>query len=209
MRGVLTTLLFLFLGFFIGGFVFYLTMEVWHGWLETVKVPDVVGMETEQASKTLYNAGLMPDITGEGKVIGTFPRPGMRVFKGRKVEVYTTSVNLNMLVKRIKGISFEFVKEALSFLKVKYGISKMRLPGEDGRVAGVYMRKDRLYLLVDVGDPPKFISIPDLRGMGFKEAEKVLKEKGIPFEKVGEGKVVVDQYPEPGSISTKMTLILR
>jgi len=209
MKRLLGFIFYMLAGFIAGGFVFYWTMEIWHGWLQATIVPDVLGMETAQASDVLASAGLHPSISGVGKVIGTYPRPGMRVFQGRKVEVYTSSVNLDMLLKRLKGISFEFAKDALDFLKVKYEISKMPAEGEDGRVLAIFRKDDKLYLLIDSGNPPRFFKVPDVRGMNYKSVKALLEEKQMPFKKVGEGETVVDQYPEPGSISRAITLILR
>ena len=59
-------------------------------WVRDTEIPDLAGLTINEASKLIRDAGLRPEILGEGEnVREQFPRPGSAVNAGSRVRIYT------------------------------------------------------------------------------------------------------------------------
>ncbi len=57
--------------------------------IETVTMPEVTGMSTADAKKTLKELGLEVEIIGEGEtIINQLPKNGIKINSGTKVTIY-------------------------------------------------------------------------------------------------------------------------
>ena len=209
MEGVFDSLLFLAFGAVTGALAFYAYVEFSHSRLDEVVIPRVQGLSGKEASEALKRSGLKPLLTEKKceKVIGTSPREGMIVRKGREVEVLCLGMTMDELVERMIGMPFEYVSETLMKVGLEYSVSKMPVDGEDGRVIDAEYVGGKFYLLIDSGDPPRYSRVPDVMGMDLDEAVRRIKRAGLKVKKIGNGKVVVDQSPSPGSLGFEVVLI--
>jgi beta-lactam-binding protein with PASTA domain len=206
---IFDTFFFLTAGAVIGAFIFYTYMSSSHKFINEVRIPQVKGKSGQLVIEILSNLGLKPVLKAKRceNVLGTYPRAGIKVKKGREVEIYCLETAVDDLIKRVRGVPFEYVADTLMGLGMKYEISKIPYPGEDGRVIqAVYMDK-KFFLLIDGGEPKRFIKVEDYTGMSVKESEKILEESEVNFRVEGKGEKVISQYPQPGSISDEVVLI--
>jgi len=59
-------------------------------WVRDAEIPDLTGMTVNEASNIIRDAGLRPEVMGDGKnVREQFPRPGSAVNAGSRVKIYT------------------------------------------------------------------------------------------------------------------------
>jgi len=59
-------------------------------WVRDAEIPDLAGMTVSEASKTIRDAGLRPEVLGDGEnVREQFPRAGSAVNAGSRVKIYT------------------------------------------------------------------------------------------------------------------------
>jgi len=208
-KNIIIQLLYFIIGVIAGALLFYSIMEYQHDRLRLVEVPNVVGLDSKQAAFTVKNIGLSPEVIGNGKVIGTYPRVGMKVFEGRKVEIYCFNFNVERFINRLVGVSKDFAEDVLKDLGLKCYFSYIAYSKDTGRILSVYTREDRVYLLVDKGERKRYFMIMDFRGMDIEKATKQFENMGIPFQVIGNGKVVVDQSPPPGTVSDRIVLITK
>ena len=60
-------------------------------WVRDAVIPDVLGVTVNEAARMVREAGLLPQVLGDGKnVREQFPRPGEAVNSGSRVKIYTT-----------------------------------------------------------------------------------------------------------------------
>lgn len=115
-------------------------------------------------------------------------------------------VQANQILKE-KGLYIRIDGEEYSDTPVGT-VSRQSLPAgtkvKKGREIGVIMSKGL-----------KFTVFPDVRGLSYEEAEKILNEKGIPVEKVIQihsgkypEKIVIAQSPEPQQGGKAIKLIV-
>ena len=208
-KNIIIQLFYFTVGMIAGAFLFYFAMEYQHNKLNLVEVPKVVGLNSEEAALVVKKARLNPEIVGSGKVIGTYPRTGMKVLEGRRVEIYCFNFNVERFINRLVGVSKDFAEDVLKDLGLKYSFSYIAYSKDTGRILSVYTRGDSVYLLVDKGERKRYFMITDFRGMDVEKATEQFKSMGIPFQVIGNGKVVVDQSPPPGTVSDRMVLITK
>jgi len=209
LEGVFDSLLFLSFGVIAGALAFYAYVDFSHSRFQSVVVPEVQGLSGREARERIERAGLVPVFNGKicERVVGTSPREGMIVRKGRRIEVHCLDVAVEDALKRIVGLPFECAAGTLRKLGFDYLVSRMPLPGEDGRVVDAEYSEGEVFILVDSGDPPVYTLVPDLTGMNVEEAERVARDKGLRVRKIGNGEKVLDQSPAPGSVSFEVVLI--
>ncbi|MCD6449699.1 MAG: PASTA domain-containing protein [Thermotogaceae bacterium] len=196
-------------GVIAGALLLYWVMEYQHNELHLVVVPEVVGLNFDEASLVLKKAGVNPEIIGSGKVIGTYPRSGVNVFEGRKVEVYCFNFNVRRYINRLIGVNKDFAEEVLRDLDLKYSFSYIAYSKDEGRILSIYTKGNNVYLLVDKGERKKYFMITDFRGMEIEKAIEQAKSLDIPYQIIGNGKIVVDQSPAPGTVFDRIVLITR
>ena len=57
--------------------------------VESIEMPNVIGMSIEEAKKSLKNLGLEVEINGEGDtVIDQLPKKGIQINEGTEVMIY-------------------------------------------------------------------------------------------------------------------------
>ena len=208
-KNIIIQLFYFTVGVIAGAFLFYFVMEYQHNELNLVEVPKVVGLDSEEAALLVKKSGLNPEIVGSGKVIGTYPRTGMKVLEGRNVEIYCFNFNVERFINRLVGVSKDFAEDVLKDLGLKYGFSYIAYSRDVGRILSVYTKGDKVYLLVDKGERKRYFMITDFRGMDVEKATSQFENMGMPFQVIGNGKVVVDQSPPPGTVSDRIVLITK
>ena len=195
-------------GMVVGGFVFYFLAAFQKSELRVVTVPNVVGTNYKDAKRILNSAGLRISGRCKGTVVGTYPRPGMRVYESRNVEVYCSGYSLKALLEKLSGAPFEIVKRALDSLGMEYDVTYSHAV-EDGEVGAFYLKEKRVFLLVGKRGR-RFFRVPDVTGKKKSEAVDELEKRGISYSLVGSGDMVEDQFPSPGSVYwDKVVVILR
>jgi len=68
----------------------YYPEELEMPWVKDAETPDLAGMTVNEASRAVRDAGLRPEVLGDGEnVREQFPRPGSAVNAGSRVKIYT------------------------------------------------------------------------------------------------------------------------
>ena len=192
----------------VGVGVFYVYMEFLQDRAGNVRVPEVRGLSGKNAERKLEESGLVPIFKSEkcDLVVGTYPREGISVRKGRKVDVYCVESVAKDLASRIVGSPLSYVSDTLRKLGMDYEISRIPFKGGERVLSAVY-RNGKFYILVDSGRRKRFFRVGDYTGMKTEEAERELERKGVAYRIEGSGEVVVSQYPQPGAIGYEVVLI--
>ncbi len=198
---------------------------VYHG--GTLAVPEVIGLQFEDAVATLSAAGLV-GIPGDtvldntiaiGSVVTQNPKPNSIVKYGR--HVYLTvcggevQVNVPMLRGRsLRDAKFAIERNGLLLGEVQYATSDSSPVNTIISQTVAPMQKVKkgtvVGLTVSTGREATSIEVPDLTGKSLADAQKVLTRLGLTIGKVTEQvnnellpNTVVDQFPKPGSAAER------
>ncbi len=152
---------------------------------DTVIVPEVSGLECQLALKRLKDLEFRVTVKGKGLAVGTSPRAGMAVREGRDLELFCSEKE-RVDPEFVKGSYLHFALDALKTLGLDVRISRIHLKNED-QILDYKMEDGTVYLLVDSGPPPKYVSIPDFRGMRVSDATRLISSLGISFSGEGDG----------------------
>lgn len=188
--------------------VFYVYMEFLQDRAGNVRIPEVRGLSGKEAERKLEGIGLVPIFRSEkcDLVVGTYPREGLLVRKGRKVEVYCIESVAKDIANRMVGSPLSYVSDTLRKLGMDYEVSRISFRGDERVLSAVY-RDGKFYILVDSGKRKRFFRVGDYTGMKTREVEELLRKERISFRIEGSGETVVSQYPQPGSIGCEVVLI--
>ncbi len=213
-------------GVIIGSFVLinYVVMPfyVYHG--GTLTVPDVTGLQFDEAQQKLYGMGLV-GIQGEkildndhkaGEVLTQNPRPSSIVKYGRHIYLTTCGGELLVAVPALRGRSLRDARFALERNGLKLGTVENEV--SDSYPANTIISQsatanDRLKkgmsvsVVVSTGRVvASTVPVPSLTGKSLKEAQKILEFVGL---KVGNvtyqvnadllPNTIIDQVPAAGT----------
>ena len=210
--------------FFIFGGVFLLTLFVTL-WIlvppERVLVPEVVGKEVIKALEIANQAGLLLKIKGKeyspkiprGIVISQVPRPGVKVRKGRAIEVVVSKGLKVIEAPKLEGKTLREAEIVLSQEGIEKTISYTYGSWEKERVISQtpppgfpLNREEGVEILVSLGRRKREFLLPSFVGKKLEQVKEIFetsplrlgKIKEIPTRGGEEGRVVA-QEPPPGS----------
>ena len=196
-----------------------------------VTLPDVIGMNVEDATRTLRQLELNPVTYVEnipsaqvGAVTSQSPRAGETVRRGRSVSVGVNSPPENVTIPSLIGITREQASATLQTVNLEMGEVNFEYnDAPEGTVIAQAPEADTMVLTgstvtitLSRGPEVPDVTMPELRGLTMDEARKRLKASGfanvtpvatsLSFDRPG---VVTDQFPSPNQItplSTPVTL---
>ncbi len=193
-----------------------------HG--STIEVPDVVGMDLEDATRALDSLGLegrqgdvRPDREHpEGTVVIQNPLAGHEVKKGRRVYLTVSGGEESVNVPSVRGrtlrdATFLLERTGLRLGEVSHASSEeypVNTIIEQGHVPGGKVRKDtRINVTVSLGAVSTSVAVPALAGKSLSEAKKILEQAGITLGNVTYipsadllPNTVIEQYPQAGEL---------
>jgi beta-lactam-binding protein with PASTA domain len=185
-----------------------------------VQVPNVLGMQQQNARRLLESAGLRGEITSQstgrgqvGTVVEQYPRPNTSVQPGSSVRVVVEKAPIptpvpTVLVPNVLGMQQQ---EAIRFLG-RYGFQAVITERSTGRgqVGTVVEQKppagasvqpgSSVNLVVEAKAKPSPVQVPDVRTMPIGEALARLEQFRLIGKVTGTGKTVTEQNPSPGTL---------
>ncbi|PLR77590.1 serine/threonine protein kinase [Bacillus sp. V3-13] len=200
---------------------------------EEIKVPDVSGMDIEEATDELANAGLVIDETKEitddeieeGLVVRTNPREGKTVKQGSKIDIFVSTGKEKFELSDYRGRQYDGVFRFLENKNFK-DISKTEI--HDDSEAGTILEQnidpgeavtpEETELEFTVSKGPEPITLADLRGYTGTGVKNYADSAGLMLDMSEEqyhdtvpAGQVISQSPEPGSKlnkGDKITVVL-
>jgi len=180
----------------------------------TVDVPSVTGMTIIDADRTLSRSGLDMKIEGEdfdqsvpaGKIARQEVPAGNKVKERRAIKIV---ISKGPRVASIPELVGQTVESAESLLVQKgLNINKTIPVHSDSVEKGTIMAQrpepddkltDTISVLVSAGPYDRSISCPDLTGKTLDEAKEFSKRSGVMIETQGQGTIIKNQKPKPGT----------
>ena len=188
-----------------------------------IDVPDIVGMDRAQAEAAIRALGLKPELEAEeysdavaaGKVIRQNPEKGARLKKDGTVRMVVSRGGNKVAIPDLIGQSAGYADSKLR----EVGLNPDRQPDvySDSVPAGSVISQDPAagaqvqkgssvkYVVSKGPEPPKEVTVPDLKNLTVDQASSRLSQAGLTLgttteqysETVGSGKVI-SQSPAPG-----------
>lgn len=210
-------------------FLIFLAGAVWgfFKWYfgETVAVPEVVGYSQAEAEQKLKAAGLEAEVlttyeedSDDGIVVRQLPAAGMKVKKGRLVQIWVNKGKPLVWLPETTGTPEREAKIALESRGFQVRITREHSETvPEGYVIRQTPAGDRNYtegslitLVVSEGPVPRNIPVPKLIGLTVEQAKATLEAVGLvlgevreqPSEKHEQG-VIISQSIEPGTLIRK------
>ncbi len=193
-------------------------------------VPDVVGFPLPEAEATLAAVGLQaaslaptPSTQPRGTVLGQSPAAGSRVDEGSPVDLTVAAAipePERVAVPTLVGLALEEAEGRLLGVELMPGIVEL-VPAQAsaGMVVGQWPSPGielavggsvRLDVASGVSDDePERVAVPDVVEMSGEDALAMLQAAGLTEVEIrGEGLLVADQFPSPGTAVSPGTPIL-
>jgi len=189
-----------------------------------LNVPNVVGLKFEEATRLIDSLGLEPRNGGTkldnqypaGNVVIQNPAYGSVVKKGRRVYLTISGGEQKVFVPNLRGKSVRDAKFSLERNGLKLGDIE-NTPSDEfpentiigqSIASGTEVKKNSsISITVSQGKMTDKITVPNVVGKSFTEAEKTLGEAGLKIGQVTYQSssillpnTVVDQYPRNGEI---------
>ena len=169
-----------------------------------IVVPNLVGLDVEEATKRLEEDGLKiavthyrydPDVE-EGCVIETTPYAGKRVREGRTIRAVVSRGKKNIEVPKLVGLSLEGAREKLDEADLREGRLVRKADNrpedtvveQDPATGTLVYRKSRVHMVVSGGEDYGRLRGPDGKTYLFRTVRVTVPE-GRPLQRV---QVVVD-----------------
>lgn len=192
---------------------------------ETVVVPEVVGYPQAEAEQKLKAAGLEVEVlttqeedSDEGIVVRQLPAAGMKVKKGRLVQIWVNKGKPLVWLPETTGAPEREAKIALESRGFQVRITREHSETvPEGYVIRQTPAGDRNYtegslitLVISEGPIPRNIPVPKLIGLTLDQAKATLEAVGLvlgevreqPSEDYEQG-VIISQSIEPGTLIRK------
>jgi serine/threonine-protein kinase len=182
---------------------------------DPVKVPDVVGMQRDEAVTTLSDVDLnaavveRPSKKPAGEVFKQDPEAGARATTGDDITIYVSSGLKQVTVPDVTGMTLDEAKAALKAANLKVGqVTEEAAP--DAQPSEVLRQFPAADKEVDTGTEIDLVvaagaTVPDVTGMTEEEATTALEDAGYvvsvssePSNDVEEG-IVIAQDPAAGT----------
>jgi serine/threonine-protein kinase len=213
---------------FLGGAVFVMLLALWLTVDSQFKdsaavVPEVRGMELDEAREAVTDAGLVLEVEARiphetlepGRVAFQDPGPGTSTRRSRAVRVKVSSGTRSVATPDVVGRSKREAALALraasldigETLQVHSNATANTVLAQSPRPGDLVGEEGRVDVLLSLGPGRRAMVMPDLRGHGVSEAERLLAEAGLRIGDVqqahsAEGReagTVQAQSPPPGS----------
>jgi len=185
-------------------------------------VPSVVGMNEEEAFKTLKDADFDPVIAdttfgvsfSPGKIFLQKPEAGKTVKEGRSIYLFISGGDQTISVPLLKGKSVLDARFALERVGLKLGEIEEVASSQpkdmifDQQFAeGTKLGKGQsVGVSISIGKGFGDIEVPDLIGKSLTEAKKILADSSLTVGKINYQfsstllpNTILDQYPAPGN----------
>ncbi|MEV0792307.1 Stk1 family PASTA domain-containing Ser/Thr kinase [Kribbella sp. NPDC050459] len=186
--------------------------------------PDLVNMEPAEANAAAANSGLRTSLDNQdysedvkvGLIIRTDPKAGDRIRKNGDIGLTVSKGPERYRVPQLVGLQLDAAQQALSPIKLITGQinEQYNETVPQGRVIAISPRFNTevkpgtaVNFAVSKGKRP--ITVPDLTGKSYKEANRTLRKLGFAVgrstqydEKVAEGNVI-SQSPNSGTLFAK------
>lgn len=189
-----------------------------------VPVPNVVNLSEQEATLKLSEAGIeigtidrvYKEGVEEGIVFEQSKPEGIKVKKGSLIDLKVGKVKPLEKMESVLGLTYEEAVEKLTLkgidqsrIKMKEDFSDTAEPGKifiQSPEEGVDYDLTDVEVLLTVSKGKESTEMPDLYNMTLKEAQALLKERGIPIAKDGikekpsfevEAGKIVEQWPFP------------
>ncbi len=177
----------------LSGFLFVMGSSIFG---EEIVVPDIVGMDIQEANEELDKLGLEMNVIdrqyndeyNKDQIISQDPAEGRKVKEGREIKIILSKGQELFQVPSVVGqklsdASISLTNEGLNTGKVeeiyddKYakGFVISQSPTADKRVK----KGAKIDLMVSKGEEPERVSMPNLIGMSLEEARQLLKDNDL------------------------------
>ena len=166
---------------------------------KNVKVPDIEGMNVDDARELLEKDGLVLDVAArvkneapEGQILQMFSNePGDMVKKGTKIKVQVSAGVEKTQVPDLLGKSLEDAKKLLSDANLEMGLRSTK--NSDTVESGLIMEQSlnkgedvepgtSVNIVISMGPLTKLTTVPVLVGETLQEAQKKLRDNGLITE---------------------------
>lgn len=186
------------------------------------KVPNVVGLNEDDAVERIKDAGFDPVIADTsfgvsvavGKIFLQKPAGGKIAKEGRNIYLFVSGGEQSVIVPLLKGKSVLDARFALERIGLKLGVVD-EVPSTQPKdmifdqqfAEGTKLKKGQsVSVSVSTGKGSGNIEVPDLIGKSLTEAKKLLSDSSLSVGKINFQisstllpNTVLDQYPAPGN----------
>ncbi|MEJ6950880.1 Stk1 family PASTA domain-containing Ser/Thr kinase [Natronospora cellulosivora (SeqCode)] len=176
-----------------GVFIFYRAiMDV-----PVVRVPDIVGMDIDQASDETAIVGLQLDIQEErvyhpdipeGHIISQFPTAGERVRQTRRIQVtisqgpaILTAPDLRFSTQREATVILNNMQLELGEVKEEYSnsVALGRIISQDPEAGEEISPETEINIVLSIGPHPNMVKMPNILGLDREEAFDILENNNL------------------------------
>jgi serine/threonine-protein kinase len=194
----------IFIAFMVGMFLFgfiitnYIIMPIYVRASKEVEVPDICGLEFENAKKVLSQKNLSGEFDIErycegippGIVVSQRPAPGRIVKQGKKIFLTLSKGREGVRVPYIIGLDINQANNILGSSDLFIGkISYRHSPSKENTVLStnppadsILSRYSRINLILSKG--PLSFNMPDLSGYHFEDAKRNIRQLGLQLGEV-------------------------
>lgn len=195
----------------------------WYVESEEFIVPNVIGIDKEEASKILTENKLNPIIEGPrysetypaNKIIYQKPEAGSVVKENRRIYIIFSGGNPlttmpNVVDKTLRDATITIERLGFTLYEVEEVKSELKANTviEQSPIEGSELKKGtKVRLKVSVGPNIGMVRVPDLVGLSYKEAESVLSKNSLEVGKINYQEsmnllpnTVVAQFPEKNEL---------
>ncbi len=189
-----------------------------------VKIPNLIGLQNEEAIKLLDSLGLEPREGGTrpdvrypiGVVVFQNPAENAIVKKGRRVYLTLSGGEQEVVVPNLKGKSLRDAKFTLDRSGLKLGETEYSPSDEfpentiidQSFPVGSKVKKNTyISIIISQGKIVDTVEVPNLVGKSYNEAEKILGEYGLKLGRIEYQpsfdllpNTIIEQYPRPGEL---------
>jgi serine/threonine-protein kinase len=196
---------------------------------EKIEVPSIVGKSLEEGVLLLSERDLSLRVVSkeyssqipQGIIISQVPSPGVRVSKNRRIEVVisegTKVADIPFLVgKRLAEAKIYLSQQGLKLGNISYIYSffpQGRIISQDPSSGTEIGREEGVNLLVSLGVREPQFYMPDLIGEKVERVKDLVERLSLKIGEVkefpssGRKGIILSQFPSPGSLVNKKTLI--
>lgn len=190
----------------------------WYVKKEEVVVPNVVGLQKDEAKKNVEKHKLNVILEGpkysdkipKNHIVYQKPTAGKIVKTGRRIYLYFSGGNYKILMPLLKGKTLRDVKVTLKRLGLKLNkIKKVKSDYKTNIVIKQYPKEgkeitkgSKVNVDVSIGPNIGMVRVPDLLGQSFTEAKQTLRANSLTVGKINYQKspnllpnTVVAQFP--------------
>ncbi len=184
----------LFIGLAGGSAFFVLTIMIKAE--DTVIIPELVGKDVVYALEILGDLGLNTKVKGseyndkipKNHIIFQDPQPGSEIKQGRDVKIILSKGTKEVLIPNLKGLALDQARLILEENELCLGNTalvnsekqaKDIIIAQSPPAGKTFFRGNCVDLLVSLGEPSTFISMPDFQGYSLDQAVQMMEQKNL------------------------------